>query len=169
MRPARRASTRAARCCAESRTRGRGCRRWRRAPRAVRPTLRADSSRKRPHAVARQTTSSSKLTRGRSFGTGACTWGSAWIWIEVARGTPRAAGPTRPRCPGRRRRTPPTWSNSPAERVEDGGEVAASHVVQLHPLLEDAAGLEPLVHQSVELAAVEAGGSREPDAGQAPC
>ena len=43
-----------------------------------------------------------------------------------------------------------------AQRAHDGGELAAADVVELHPLLEDAALGEARSYELVELAAVEA-------------
>ncbi len=52
------------------------------------------------------------------------------------------------------------------QRVHDRREITAKYVVQLHPLLEDAALREPALHEIVVLVAVEVRGSGEPDARQ---
>ncbi len=51
-----------------------------------------------------------------------------------------------------------------AHRREHRSKLAPLHVVELHPLLQNAARREPVPHDLVELPRVEVGRAREPDA-----
>lgn len=51
-----------------------------------------------------------------------------------------------------------------AQRAHDRGQLLPPYVVELHPLLKDAAGREACAHELVELTAIEARRAGEPHA-----